>query len=75
MLCNSMVVTALRSHGGKNGRNTFTFVKQFELMTVTGCLHPARRKRSNMDAGEKKNSGKRKILFQTADSWRHHVLG
>lgn len=45
-----MVVTALRSHGGKNGRNTF--VKQFELITVTGCLCPARR--SNMDAEEKK---------------------
>lgn len=71
MLCNSMVVTVLRSHGGKNGRNTFTFVKQFELMTVTGCLCPARR--SNMDA-EEKNSRKRKILFQTADSWTHLVL-
>lgn len=70
MLCNSMVVTALRSHGGKNGRNTF--VKQFELITVTGCLCPARR--SNMDA-EEKNSRKRKILFQTADSWTHLVLG
>lgn len=45
-LCNSMIASALRSHGGK-GNSRKPFHETNKIMTVTGLSHPAKGERSN----------------------------